>query len=155
MRILTLLLVGSGVFLLDRCSKWMVMTYLQGVKMMPIVPGFDLRFAMNHGVAFSLFFETGLHSPWLLIFASLGLSMILLVMLWRTPADQTQQQLALVFILAGALGNIADRLYYGGVIDFLDVYYQQYHWPAFNIADSFICIGAFMLVLNSRGQSES
>lgn len=145
---------GALVFCCDRLTKLMVLNHLHGAQVINILPGFDLRLAFNHGVAFSLFFETGLHSPWLLIIASMALSLVLIWMLLRTPVDASMQQLALIFILAGAMGNIADRIYYGAVIDFLDVYYQHYHWPAFNLADAFICIGAILLFSTSRSTSE-
>jgi signal peptidase II len=150
MRFLRLVGIALLICLADRITKLAVLHYFQSTEILSLLPGLNFRLAFNHGVAFSLFFETGRQFPWILVLSSLGLCGVLIAMLWRTPEHQFSQQLALTFILAGALGNISDRLYYGAVIDFIDVYFRQYHWPAFNLADAFICLGAFILMFQSR-----
>jgi signal peptidase II len=76
-------------------------------------------------------------------------SAVLLVWLKRLQAGQVWLPLALTLVLGGALGNVIDRVYYGYVVDFIDVYYQHWHWPAFNLADSAIFVGALMLIIDS------
>ena len=139
-----------SVFLLDRLSKYLTLKYLGFGLVLHLIPGLNLQFALNHGVAFSLFYQTGTQSPWFLVTMTGLMSLVILYMLYRTPKTQVFQQVALSFILAGALSNIVDRVYYGAVIDFIDVYVSQYHWPIFNLADSFICIGAFLLLWKSN-----
>ena len=109
----------------------------------PIVDGFfNLTYVRNTGAAFGIF--AGSHEVFRLPFL-IGVSILaigfILVMLKRLRDDATGLITALTFILAGAIGNLIDRVLHGEVIDFLDVYYSNYHWPAFNLADSFITIG--------------
>ncbi len=77
------------------------------------------------------------------------ISGVIMVWLKRLPGDKVWLAVALALVLGGALGNVVDRLYLGYVIDFIDVYYQQWHWPAFNVADSAIFVGAVMLIIDS------
>jgi signal peptidase II len=80
---------------------------------------------------------------------------VLLVWLWRLSAAEAATSLALSLILGGAVGNLIDRLVYGYVIDFIDVYYGSWHWPAFNVADAAISVGAFLLLLDAfRGNKQ-
>ena len=109
----------------------------------PIVDGFfSLTYVRNTGAAFGIF--AGSHEVFRLPFL-IGVSILaigfILVMLKRLRDDATGLVTALTFILGGAIGNLIDRVRHGEVIDFLDVYYSNYHWPAFNLADSFITVG--------------
>ena len=74
---------------------------------------------------------------------------VLVVWLRRLPAAEVRTRLALALILGGAAGNVIDRVVYGYVIDFIDVYYESWHWPAFNVADAAISVGAFLLLLDA------
>ena len=108
-----------------------------------IVDGFfSLTYVRNTGAAFGIF--AGSHEVFRLPFL-IGVSILaigfILVMLKRLRDDATGLVTALTFILGGAIGNLIDRVRHGEVIDFLDVYYSNYHWPAFNLADSFITVG--------------
>jgi signal peptidase II len=132
---------------LDRVSKYLVMQYLGQGKVIQVFPGFKLHMALNHGVAFSLFYQTGAKAPWILVILTAILSGAIVFMLWRTPRHAKGQQVALALILSGAISNMLDRASIGAVIDFIDWYVGTYHWPIFNLADSFICIGAFWLVI--------
>jgi len=109
----------------------------------PIIDGFfSLTYIRNTGAAFGIF--SGSHEvfrrPFLIGVSILAIGFIL-VMLKRLRDGETGLATALAFILGGAIGNLIDRIVYGEVIDFLDVYWAHYHWPAFNVADSFITIG--------------
>jgi signal peptidase II len=87
------------------------------------------------------------------LFAGLAVVMSSIIGLWlaRLKQHETLMAVALALVLGGAIGNLIDRVAYGYVIDFLDVYYQDWHWPAFNIADSAICVGVALMLLESFG----
>ncbi len=111
---------------------------------------FNLVHVRNTGIAFSLFADS---EPWFRDLVLPGVSMVaiaaIVALLYRQGNLSTLSRVALVLILAGAVGNLYDRLLYGYVTDFLDLYVGTYHWPAFNVADSAITIGAVMLLLDS------
>ena len=116
----------------------------------PIIEGlFNFTYVRNTGAAFGIF--AGAHEVFRLPFL-IGVSILatgfVITMLKRLREDATGLITALAFILGGALGNLIDRMVYGEVIDFLDVYWSHYHWPAFNLADSFITVGAAMTLFH-------
>lgn len=140
----------AGVIIgLDQLTKWLAEQYLVYGEPVPVLPLFNLTLAYNTGAAFSLLAEAGGWQRWL--FAGLALVVSVLIIGWlrRLGPEERLTGLALTLILGGALGNLIDRLYLGYVIDFIDVYYGSYHWPAFNIADSAITVGATLLVISS------
>ncbi len=114
----------------------------------PVIDNFfNLTYIRNTGAAFG--FLAGSHEIFrrtFLIGFSLAAIAFILVMLRRLPDEEKLLTIALGFILSGAVGNLIDRLLYGEVIDFLDVYWGNYHWPAFNVADSFITIGVTLIL---------
>ena len=105
----------------------------------------DLTHVRNTGAAFGLLagHRRALGSYILIVFSLIAIVFVIHLLRRLSDAD-TGLVLSLTFILAGALGNLVDRLFYGEVIDFLDVYWNGYHWPAFNVADSFITVGAVL-----------
>jgi signal peptidase II len=134
---------------LDRLTKVLVEARFLLYESKTIIPGvFDLTHTRNTGVAFGLFANSD--SPWvpyiLTLTAATALIAILVYSL-RHPVDNWKLQLGLMLVLGGAAGNLYDRINYGYVIDFLDVFYGTYHWPTFNIADSSIAIGIGFLLL--------
>ena len=133
----------AAIVLVDQATKAIVDHWMPLHHSIPIIDGFfNLTYIRNTGAAFGMF--SGAHEVFRLPFligVSLLASGFIVVMLKRLRDDATGLITALAFILAGAIGNLIDRVFYGEVIDFLDVYWAQYHWPAFNIADSFITIG--------------
>ncbi len=142
------LLLAVGIFLTDRVSKWVVMHTLVLGETRRIIPGlFNLTHLRNRGAAFGLFAETEstLVVFFLIAFSAAALVLVL-VLLWRGAASPWAGA-SLGLILGGALGNLVDRLNNGGVVDFLDFHLGPYHWPAFNVADSAIVIGAAVLML--------
>jgi signal peptidase II len=115
-----------------------------------VIPGFfNLVHARNTGIAFSLFADSGTFvREWLLPSVTAAAIVFVLVLFWRYEGGALGR-VSLTLILAGAAGNLYDRLVYGYVTDFLDVYVSGHHWPAFNLADSCITIGALLLLLDS------
>ena len=137
------------VVILDQLTKIAADHYLNYFQPVSIMPMFNLTLVYNKGAAFSFLSEAGGWQRWFFIVLSLVISVVLVVWLHRTHTTQKLQTVAISLILGGAIGNLIDRSMYGHVIDFLDFYYQSYHWPAFNIADSAIFIGACLLILDS------
>jgi signal peptidase II len=137
------------VVILDQLSKVWINTHLPFNQPVAILPFFDLRLLYNTGAAWSILATAGGWQRWFLS----GLAMIisLLIVIWLSRLTRQQWWLActLALILGGAVGNLVDRLIYGHVIDFIDIYYQQWHWPAFNLADSAISVGAVMLLIEA------
>lgn len=138
-------LVALGVMALDQLSKYMVFEYL--MKTSPVVEicsFFNLVSAWNTGVSFSMFNDLGGHGVYILSLFSL--SVVGFLVYWLNKECSLYMRVSLGFVIGGALGNVIDRLRLGAVFDFLDVHIGHHHWPAFNVADSFICIGALLIV---------
>ena len=133
---------------LDLVSKMLVLTSLPLGSQIPLVSGFfNLVHVHNKGAAFGLLNQ--LPVAYTRIFFIVTPSLVLAVVgyLWyRLPEDCWQAALGYSLIMAGALGNLIDRVRLGEVVDFLDLYWGRYHWPAFNVADSLVCLGAALLV---------
>lgn len=142
-------LVASGVFALDRLTKWVIETRVSEFETHTVIPGFfDIVHARNRGAAFS--FLADVNSPWrdaFLIVVSMGALIVVASMLRKTEQLDRATTWALTLILGGALGNVFDRLVFGSVTDFLDFYVGAAHWPAFNVADSAIVCGSGLLLL--------
>lgn len=140
----------SGVIVvLDRMTKIVVSDTLQLHQPMPILPSFNFTLTHNTGAAFSLLHQAGGWQRWFFVAIAIAVSAAIVLWLYRTPQGRAIFAAALASILGGALGNLWDRLQWGYVIDFIDVYYAQWHWPAFNIADSAITIGALLLLVDA------
>ncbi|HVO94319.1 MAG TPA: signal peptidase II [Terriglobales bacterium] len=144
------------IIVLDQLTKIIIDRTMPLYHSIPIIDGFfNLTYVRNTGAAFGIF--AGSHEvfrrPFLIVVSILAIGFIV-VMLKRLRDDATWLITALTFILAGAIGNLIDRVLHGEVIDFLDVYYKNYHWPAFNLADSFITIGVtitFFYLVGAKG----
>ncbi len=134
--------------LLDQLSKFGVLHYLKPGQSMAIFPGLNFYLAYNPGIAFSLFNQKTGWMPLFLIALITGISLFVTIWLARTPRHDRMTGIALAMILGGAIGNLLDRINYGHVIDFIDVYIGSWHWYTFNLADSFITVGAGILVLS-------
>ncbi|MES9875364.1 MAG: signal peptidase II [Candidatus Sedimenticola sp. 6PFRAG7] len=147
---LSVIIVG-----LDQISKQLVESSLMVYETVPLVPFFNLTLAYNEGAAFSFLSDQGGWQRW--FFSALALIVSIIMVFWMKRLQQSEWPIAisLSLIVGGAIGNLIDRVLFGHVIDFLDIYYQQWHWPAFNIADSAIFIGViFMLFDAFRGEKE-
>jgi len=136
---------------LDQASKVIIDNAMQLYESIPVMPYFNLTYVRNTGAAFSFLSEAGGWQRW--FFAALALTMSIVITVWLAKLKQheTLMAVALSLVLGGAVGNLIDRLAYGYVIDFLDVYVNNWHWPAFNIADSAITLGVFLMLLESLG----
>lgn len=133
------------VFVLDQVSKYWIMNDVLAEKAMIIfTPFFSLVRAWNTGVSFSMFNDWGLSG--VIILSFLAFVIIFFLVRWLKTEQSKLVQLSLGFIIGGALGNVTDRVRLGAVFDFLDFSFGSYHWPAFNVADSFICIGACIVI---------
>lgn len=142
------LALAALVVLLDQASKLAVLRLLEPYQVMPVVPDFfNLTLAFNRGASFSFLAEAGGWQRWLFSGMALAASVVIVILLRRTPPADRLNGLGLSLVLGGAVGNLIDRLWLGHVVDFFDVYYRAWHFPAFNIADSAISIGAALLVL--------
>ena len=147
-----LLLISALVIFLDRLTKSLVSARIPIGDAIPVIPHvLRITHWLNEGAAFSLFADSG--SPakvrWALICFSLLAAMVVLVAMVRLGSRFTLATIALALILAGALGNVHDRIVYGSVVDFIEVHIFSYHWPDFNVADSSIVTGACLLMLDS------
>ncbi len=142
------LLLALFVVCLDRATKWVVAKKIPLHDGIQIIPGFfRLTHVENRGAAFGLFADST--SSWtvgVLVLCSLVALVIVIALLWRNSHSMNVTGIGLALILGGALGNLWDRLLTGRVVDFLLFYIGPYQWPAFNVADSAIVIGAGLLV---------
>lgn len=135
--------------ILDQASKLVIDGSMRLYQSIPVAPFFSLTYVHNTGAAFSFLSEAGGWQRWL--FSGLALTVSVALTVWLARLKRREYLLAagLALVLGGALGNLIDRLRYGYVIDFLDLYYRNWHWPAFNIADSAITVGVALIIIDS------
>ena len=141
-------LIALLIVLLDQLSKWLVASRITLNDSIAVLPGFfRLTHVENTGAAFGLFADSA--SEWkvsvLVVFSVLAL-VVVSALLWKNSHSITSTGVGLSLILGGAVGNLWDRLIYQHVVDFFDFFVGSYHWPAFNVADSAIVVGALLLV---------
>lgn len=132
-------------FSLDQLSKWAVLNSISVSEPITLTSFFNLVLTFNRGVSFGFFPAGSIYGKLVLIFLALCLSVWLLVCLYRSVSKL--ESTAYGLIIGGALGNVVDRMRFGGVVDFLDFHIAGYHWPAFNIADSGIVLGVILIFL--------
>ena len=137
------------VIVLDQFSKQLAVNGLELHEAVPLLPSLNLMLAHNTGAAFSFLSSASGWQRWFFVCLAVAVSLALMFWLRRLTAGHQLQACALALILGGALGNVWDRLAYGYVIDFIDVYYKNWHWPVFNIADSAIAVGAVLLIIDT------
>jgi signal peptidase II len=138
-------ITGLGL-LLDQATKWLVLKNMSLYQSIDVMPFFKLTYVRNHGAAFSFLSDQGGWQRWFFTLLAGSVSVAILYWMYKAKENEKRVVIALAFILGGAVGNLYDRIAYGYVVDFLDVYVGTYHWPAFNIADSSIFIGAAILI---------
>jgi signal peptidase II len=145
--------VAGGIVVFDRLTKLWIEANVELYVAVPVFPGlFDIVHTQNRGIAFGLFAES--RGPWrttLLTAVAFLVSSGLAALIWRLPRERPARPMwsaaSLGLILGGAIGNLYDRIVRGSVTDFLDVHVGAYHWPAFNVADSAITVGAVLLAI--------
>ncbi len=135
--------------ILDQISKLAIVGSMELYQSIPVIPFVNLTYVHNTGAAFSFLSEAGGWQRW--FFASLAAVISVVITIWiaRLKQHETLLAVALALVLGGAIGNLIDRLAYGYVIDFIDIYVDSWHWPAFNIADSAITIGVVLMLVDS------
>ena len=146
--------LSALIIVADQITKYVASSMLLMHEPVAVLPFFNFTLMHNTGAAFSFLADQGGWQRWFLAALALGVSIVLAVWLYRLKAHETWLALALSLVLGGAIGNLIDRVYYGYVIDFIDIYYNTSHWPAFNIADSAISVGAVMLVIDAFRNKE-
>lgn len=139
---------AAAALLIDQVSKWLVLEmFQQGFQGQAYGAYFNLVEAWNTGISFSMLNDGGL---WGTIFlTAFALVVVGFLLHWLGHEQNRLLQASLGLVIGGALGNVIDRIRFGAVFDFLDFHYGTWHWPAFNAADSFICIGAFLIVAHA------
>ena len=135
------------VIVVDFASKQWVMNNMMLHETQPLMPYLNLFYAHNYGAAFSFLAHKGGWQRWFFAGIAIGISVVLAVLMYRSKASQKLNNIAYAMIIGGALGNLFDRLWHGFVVDMIDFYVGDWHFATFNLADSFICVGAALIVL--------
>lgn len=143
-------IVTAAVVALDYLSKFIAAAYLIHGSI-AVTPFLNLTLVYNTGAAFGFLNDAAGWQNLFFIGVAAVACVVIFIMLWRLAPGDRSLGIGLALIGGGALGNLIDRLAHGHVIDFIDVYYRTWHWPAFNVADSAITIGAAFLVLDALG----
>jgi signal peptidase II len=151
------LLITAGIILLDLWTKTLVLRRIDLHEAIPVIPNFfQLVHVRNTGAAFGIGANAASKIvPLLLNIGALAVFGVVVVYALRSSVTDRVLQTGLHLILGGAVGNLLDRFRFGYVIDFLDVYVGRHHWPAFNVADSAICIGIALLFFDMKKKPES
>jgi signal peptidase II len=140
--------LAAVVIAIDLGTKGMATAMLSYGDPVPIFPMFNLTLLHNTGAAFSFLAEAAGWQRWFFVILALGVSGVLIWWLWKLQRHETWTAIAIALILGGALGNVYDRIMHGYVVDFLHFYWQNWNFPAFNMADTAITIGAAMMILD-------
>lgn len=142
----TALAISLVVLVLDQVTKAVVLATIEERTPIEVTSFFNLVLVWNTGISFGMLAGLGDHSSWVLV----GLSVVIgvVVAVWFAREERGIARLALALVLSGAIGNVIDRVRFGAVVDFLDFHLASYHWPAFNVADSAIVVGAALLILD-------
>ncbi len=145
-----LALVALVVMVLDQWTKWLTLAYIPEHRPIPIIPGFfDLVNVRNRGAAFGFLNRSDIEWQfWLFLGATVVAVAAIIALIRSMRADDRRLVLGLGLVMGGALGNLVDRVRFRAVIDFLDFYIGAWHWPAFNVADVAICLGALLACLS-------
>ena len=137
------------IIVIDQASKLWAVASLQLYQSIEVLPFFNLTLVHNPGAAFSFLSDASGWQRWFFVVLASVISVVILVWMRRLAASERRPAVALALILGGAVGNVLDRFQHGYVIDFIDVYYRDWHWPAFNVADSAITVGAALMILDA------
>lgn len=144
--------LAAVVIALDQITKYWAQTLLALHQPEAVMPFLNMTLMYNPGAAFSFLADAGGWQRWFFIALAVLVSLVLFFWMARLKSGERWTAIGLSLVLGGALGNVVDRILHGHVIDFIDVYYRQWHWPAFNVADSAITAGVVLLLLDSFRQ---
>lgn len=138
------------IFLADIAIKFLVLEYIEfgWQHRIEITPFFNLLYVRNYGAAFSFLSDQAGWQRWLFTAIAFAVTAMLTYWMSKLPAKEKWNNIAYAMIIGGAVGNVFDRVVHGFVVDYLDFFVGNHHWPAFNLADSTICIGAAMIILD-------
>ncbi len=142
------MLIAILVVMLDQLSKWWIRALFELYESLPVFPGLQIIYVRNLGAAFSFLSSAGGWQRWFFIVLSLLASIAIVIWIYRLPNHRRLEALGLSLVLGGAVGNLVDRVLLGYVVDFIDVYYQSWHWPVFNVADSAITVGVVIMIVD-------
>jgi signal peptidase II len=142
-------LLSAGVILLDHATKWLASNALEYARPVPVLPVLDFTLLHNRGAAFSFLSDAGGWQRWFFAAVAFGVSSWLVLWIRRLPPGKGWLAAGLALILGGALGNLLDRVVLGHVVDFISVHWGPHYFPAFNLADSAITVGAGILLLDA------
>lgn len=143
------LALAALIVALDQATKLLAVAMLVPYRPLAVVPLLNLTLMYNEGAAFSFLAGADGWQRWLFAGLAVVISVVIVIWMARLQPGETRVAVALALILGGAVGNLIDRLWQGRVTDFIDVYYQSWHWPAFNLADSAITVGAVVMVVDA------
>ena len=149
------LLMSVVIVVLDMWTKGLATESLSLYRPVELTSWLNMTLAHNYGAAFSFLSDAGGWQRWLFTGLASVVTLVLIVWLLRLPARDKLTAAALCLIIGGAVGNLIDRIINGYVVDFIDVYYLDWHWPAFNLADSAITGGVILLLLDGLFQAMS
>jgi len=152
---MTWLLVSALIVLLDLWTKSLATESLILYRPVELTSWLNMTLAHNYGAAFSFLSDAGGWQRWLFTVLAMVVTLVLIVWLFRLTAREKLTAAALSLIIGGAVGNLVDRINHGYVVDFIDVYYRDWHWPAFNLADSAITGGVILLLIDGLLMSQS
>ncbi len=141
--------LAAVIVILDQWTKGLATAHLQYARPVEVLPIFNLTLQHNEGAAFSFLSDAGGWQRWFFTAVAVIASVVLSVWLTRLEREQVLLALSLALILGGAIGNLWDRLALGYVVDFISVHYKGWYFPAFNVADSAISVGAVCMVLDA------
>lgn len=141
-------LIATAGLIVDQATKIYIDGSMSLYQSIPVIDGFfNIFYIRNKGAAFSFLSNASWRLPFFIMVSTIA-SLVILVAFRKLRDDQKRAQVSLALIFSGAVGNLIDRVRLGEVIDFLDVYWKTHHWPAFNVADSCICVGVALLALD-------
>ncbi len=141
--------LSLAVIALDQVTKFLVTRFLELYERVEVLPVLDFTLLHNTGAAFSMLAGAGGWQRWFFIILGCIVSLMLVTWIWRSPRGEKLLPLALALILGGALGNVVDRVLHGYVIDFIHAHWGASYFPAFNVADSAITVGAALLIVDA------
>lgn len=140
------------VIVFDQLTKQIASSVLEMYQPVAVMPMFNWTLMHNTGAAFSFLSDAGGWQRWFFTAVAIVVSTVLVAWTSKLKSDEKWQAVAFALIMGGAIGNVIDRVAHGYVIDFIEVYYKQWHWPAFNVADSAIFVGVAILLIESFRQ---